>query len=383
MSRIDSDDFSKNATSFDEALCQAATFADLDMEQVEAFLQEDRVHRQEEYRSGYSVQQQMEALGLARGEHPSNGALLCFGRNPSQQIACAYMRCIYTSYSGHLEDKEYRVSLLKQFTEARELLQKHLNFGRMIERGGSSEQPEFPPGVLEEALTNALIHCEYVTLPDHISRVDGVTVEISRDHVKISNPSGLQPASHPRNPQIMRIFYLAGYIESAGEGIAQMHPADQLTYFRLSTTDDREGRAAADFFAGQHYHKVLLLKDDSDVYSFGLAQVFQQEWRQLGGSVTPLELSESASTIQDYQNTLQTVASLQPDLIYFSGNDPNGTYVLQALSNVPQLKSVTFAGGDGITDSSFLQAAAQLHHSTPIYATLSIQDPGHSGQAVG
>jgi len=70
-------------------------------------------------------------------------------------------------------------------------------------------------------------------------------------------------------------------------------------------------------------------------------------------------------------------------MIYFAGNDPNGTYVLQALLQHSQLKTVTFAGTGGIMDSSFLQTAAQLHLSTPIYATLSIQDPQHSGETVG
>jgi branched-chain amino acid transport system substrate-binding protein len=163
---------------------------------------------------------------------------------------------------------------------------------------------------------------------------------------------------------------------------AQMRPTGQLTYFRLSTTDDREGKAAADYFA-QHYHKVLLIKDDSDLYSAGLAEAFQHEWASLSGMVIPLGLRENRSSIQDYQNTLQAVAPLQPDLIYFAGNDPNGTYVLQALSNVPQLKTVTFAGAGGTMNSNFLQAAAQLRPSAPVYVSLPIQDPPHSGTPVG
>lgn len=103
----------------------------------------------------------------------------------------------------------------------------------------------------------------------------------------------------------------------------------------------------------------------------------------MGGTAIPLELPENASSVQDYQNQLQTVASLKPDLIYFAGNDPNGTYALQALSNIPQLRSVAFAGASGIMDDSFWQKAAQLHRSAPIYVSSPIEDPAHSKQAVG
>jgi ATP-dependent DNA helicase RecG len=133
-----------------------------------------------------------------------------------------------------LDDKEYRGNLLQQFTQACDFLQKHLNFGRVIERGGSSEQPEFPFWILEEALANALIHREYVTEPDHTPRAEAVMVEIFPDRIEISSPGGppadmhitvLQkaseqhPGSQPRNPQIMRIFYLAGYVERIGAGL--------------------------------------------------------------------------------------------------------------------------------------------------------------------
>jgi branched-chain amino acid transport system substrate-binding protein len=163
-----------------------------------------------------------------------------------------------------------------------------------------------------------------------------------------------------------------------------MRPTGQLTFFRLATTDDQQGKAAADyFFQTKHYSKVLLLKDDNDLYSFGLAQAFQQEWQHMGGSVLPLDFSQSASGVQDYQNALQGAISFQPDLIYFAGNTPNGSYVLQALSTIETLKTVPFAGGNDIMSTLLLQMAASLHWEAPIYVTLPIQDPVHVGTAMG
>jgi len=650
---------------FDMTICQKATFAHLDIEQIRVFLQKERVLLQDDYRADLNEQAQFEELSLLQGAHPTYGALLCFGRHPSRDVAGAYMRCIdwkgTDRKSGWREEKEHRGGLLQQFVEGCNFLQKNLRFGRVIEPGGSSEQPEIPFRVLEEALANALVHREYITELDHRFRSEGIQLEIFSDRVEISSPgqppfpvsvtslmqaSQEHPGSHPRNPQIMRIFYLAGYVEKVGSGIeriqrlmkdahllppridlneqsqilaivlprriqtaqllalngpekstvangkemprsqalalmssdenrtvvppgvrsqsvtskkaighrgqlifallclvliggvvlglgwrsgvfprgnelnptsplpaasttiqiasdfptsgldtlnglplqnavqmaiteannnkllpgytlqlvpyddvgignihdpakgtanvtnavannliaviigpgnssvaikelpvanrasialisptttypcltkdssadpdcseayeikAQMQPTGQLTFFRLATTEDRQGKADADYlFKTKRYHKVVLLRDDSDVYSFGLAQSFAREWQQLDGQILSLDLQQSS--VQSYRNALQTVASTQPDLIYFSGTDPNGTYALQALANIPQLQKVTFAGGDGIIDSGFAQAADNLHLSAPVYASLPIPDPAHSGTTIG
>jgi branched-chain amino acid transport system substrate-binding protein len=654
------------SASFDTTICERAGFTvDLDFKQVKQFLQKERVLLQEDYRAGIGEQEQMEALGFLSSSHPSYGALLCFGQHPSRQIAGAYTRCIYWKdtrrLSGWIDDKELRGSLLQQFVQACDFVQKHLSATAQKE---NSKQPEIPLRVLEEALGNALIHREYVTEPHHLPRVERVVVEIFSDRIDISSPGGLPPnvsleslqkaqeeppGSHPRNPQIVRIFYLAGSVDYIGTGIArmqtwmeqaglpepefhfdsrtqtftvtlyrpesspqavsasgnevaapgqamkpaletisqrsvaparpaethvlpaspvprpqkprsfrfsrpllvllavlvigltaggwgvsallrgglsfvtllptqapitttleiasdfptsgldttnglplqngvqmaidaannnqlipgytlklvpyndvgrnslhdpeqgarniaqaignplvagiigpenssvalrelplanqapialisptttypcltrgsaddpdcrssddlqaQMRPTGQVTFFRLATTDDQLGKATADYlYTVGHYRNAVLLKDDSDVYSFGLALPFQREWRQLGGLLLPLDLPQDQSSVQDYQNLLQTVAQIQPDLIYFTGNNPSGSYLLRALSHVASLKTTALAGGDALIDAAFLQVANQVRRTAPIYASASIVDPDHAGTAVG
>jgi ABC-type branched-subunit amino acid transport system substrate-binding protein len=80
---------------------------------------------------------------------------------------------------------------------------------------------------------------------------------------------------------------------------------------------------------------------------------------------------------------LRAVASTQPDLIYFAGDDPNGTYALQALASIPELKSVAFAGSDGIVDNDLPQAAAHLHLNAPVYGSLPVGDPSHVSTSAG
>jgi branched-chain amino acid transport system substrate-binding protein len=660
---------------FDETTCQSATFANLDIEQVRAFLQKDLVRLQDDYRAGLSEEEQMKELGLLRGEHPCYGALLCLSRHPSShQIAGAYTRCIEWRDTERLNgwnvEKEYRGSLLQQFAGGCDFLKERL--GEHISEKKISEQdpPEpnkLPYRVLQEALANALTHREYVTEPDRKPRSEGVLVEIFSDRIEISSPGKSlvsleslreadkkHPGSHPRNPQITRIFYLAGHVERVGSGVeriqkwtceaslskpridfnphqqtltvvlyrpgepslppmpedaktllivepsvlpmreeakillsegskeafpaevqiepvstggpeleevdipmlppkkspwfrrphylipvflfiaalfwglvpglsylhnltllpasttikiasdfptsgldttsglpqqngvqmaideannnqvlagytlklvpyddvgrdnrhdpqlgannlkkaiaddlvagiigpynsdvakaelpianqapialispsttypcltksltddpdctgsdniqTQMRPTGQLTFFRLATPDDLESKAAADYLFKKGYRKVVLLKDDSDTYSSGYSLPFAHEWQHLGGQCLPLDLPQKASTAQDYQATLQAAVSSQPDLIYFVGNDPNGIYVLNAIAKIPALKTVAFAGAGGIVEDGFLQAAAQVHPSAPVYASTPILDPAHSGVAAG
>ena len=205
-----------------------ATFDDLDLEQVRTFLQREWVQFQKDYRASFSEQDQMQALGLTQGEHPSYATLLCFGRNPSRQIAGAYTRCIYWDDTGdsdsllNADSEEFRGNLLQQFRQASDFLRNHLG----IRPDGSSERPEFPVRALDEALANALVHRGYVTERDRMVRTEGVLVEIFSDRIEITSPGGppaeLDGKSHPRNPQIMRIFYLSGYVEMVGVGLMRM-----------------------------------------------------------------------------------------------------------------------------------------------------------------
>jgi branched-chain amino acid transport system substrate-binding protein len=161
----------------------------------------------------------------------------------------------------------------------------------------------------------------------------------------------------------------------------KMRPTDKLTFFQLATIGSRVGKAAADYFINVQHHKhVVLIDDASDPYIRKLADGFQHEWeRILPGLVTQLHVSNDGSDFQTYQDQLQSLIPIHPDLIYFIGRDVNGADALQALSRIPEFKNVPFAGDGNIADAYFLQAAGRIHPSAPVYANLPFQDPAHSG----
>lgn len=223
---------------FDHSICQSASFADLDMDKTNKFFKRNLVQRQQDFRPGASLQDQLRQFGLLRESNPTYGALLCFGQNPQILLPGALTRCIHwrgnTRQYGWQDDQEYRGDLLSQFGSSLAFLRKCLHFSRVIGREGRTEQCEIPFVALEEVLANALIHREYA------NRLESVQVEIFDNRIEIRSPGQLPPpmtlellgvegTCHPRNPLIARIFYLCGHVEKVGSGIQRMQRAMEDT----------------------------------------------------------------------------------------------------------------------------------------------------------
>jgi len=215
---------------FDQLIVETASAIDFNQERVTEFFKRDRVQIQDDFRRGASAQEQSRHFSLLQELYPTYGALLCFGLNPTKWLAGAFTRC--TCWRGNdrnhgwLDAQDYRRDLITQFELSSDFLRKHLRLIRAIGRDERTEELEIPLVALQEALANALVHREYnLTSP--------VYVDIFDERIEISSP-GIPPEpmtleileeehkSHPRNPQIARIFYLYGYVEKVGSGIQRM-----------------------------------------------------------------------------------------------------------------------------------------------------------------
>ena len=154
-----------------------------------------------------------------------------FGLSPTQWIPGAFTHCTLWSGNDRLKGwddaQDYRGSLIKQFELSRDFLRKHLRLVRVIGRDERNEELEMPLVALEEALANALVHREYS------NQTTPIYLDIFNDRIEIKSPgSPPEPmtlelmeeehTSHPRNPQIARLFYLYGYVETVGSGVQRM-----------------------------------------------------------------------------------------------------------------------------------------------------------------
>jgi len=147
-----------------------------------------------------------------------------------------------------------------------------------------------------------------------------------------------------------------------------LRPTGKVTYFRLSTPDNYQGKAMALYlFKKLGYRRVYVI-DDTELYGARLARAFIAAWQKLGGLV--IDHKSLPPTITSYVFTLTQIAATSPDVIYFGGIDSTGgTLLRQQMLQVPTLQNTPLAGGDGILTNSFAKATGFT--DGPVFASAS------------
>jgi len=200
---------------------------------------------------------------------------------------------------------------------------------------------------------------------------------VARAEMPIANNAPIPLISPSNTNPCLTQNTAASGCNGENDKIAVYRPTGKVTYFRVVTTDNLQGPAAADYlYQKQNYKKVYVI-DDTETYGVGLAKYFIPEWQKLGGTVID---HKSVKSTNSYLGLLTEVASTHPDVIYFAGNfSTGGTLVRKQMSQVQGLQNVGFAGGDGIQDSSFATAVGTS--GGPVFATVPAVDPSASPAA--
>ncbi len=175
------------------------------------------------------------------------------------------------------------------------------------------------------------------------------------------------------NPLRSAISCAAAGLPTPGD----LRPTGVNNYFRLSTTDDLQGPAAADYASSRlHLQRVAVLSD-GEAYGQGLADGFTSRFNRLGGTVvTQKEINPATSP--DLTSFLQASKKEGAQALYFGGASSNhGCAVRQQMATVFATGEATpFLGGDGIAlDPTCIQDAGT--NSAGIFATVPALDADH------
>ena len=218
----------KTGLKWDAAAVSNISVSDLDKESFDIF-------RREVLRSGRMTKEDLDIPNdelLDKLELLSDGKLkragvLCFYRNPEKIIGGCYVKIGKFEGSELLYQDEVHGSLLIMADRVIDLIYlKYLKAAISYYKETRVETYPFAREAVREAVFNALIHCNWA---DNVP----VQIRIEEDAMYISN-SSLLPfgwtaetllaphASKPYNPDIARVFYRAGYIESWGRGIQKI-----------------------------------------------------------------------------------------------------------------------------------------------------------------
>ena len=181
--------------------------------------------------------------------------------------------------------------------------------------------------------------------------------------IPVANTGGLvimSPAN--TNPGLTKEQYAA----ARGINFAQLHPAGTKEYyFRVPATDDVQGKVDAQIAAAAPINaKTAYVVDDSSVYGAGLADFFKQNFTSGGGTVSGSH-SITASEVSSLNSLAATIASANPDAVFYGGVTSQGGGALKkALVAAGYTKAMV--GGDGIADDpSWIATAGAAAAATP------------------
>ena len=138
------------------------------------------------------------------------------------------------------------------------------------------------------------------------------------------------------------------------------HP-DVNTFFRVCTTDDRQGAAGAKFVQRLGFKRAFVV-DDNETYGKGLADVFEQQFAALGGTILGHE--HITKNQQDFKALLTKANSLKPDVVFYGGTTSSGGGLLRKQMADVGMRGVPFVGGDGISDDEFLHTAGDMANNS-------------------
>jgi predicted HTH transcriptional regulator len=209
--------------SFDEELCYAANYEEIDIKEVtQLFAQKRELTTKDLITLSVFVKDRENLI-------PTVGGVLLFSKNRLKYFPDAWMQLgVFAGKNKEeiLSSQEITTLLPESVDEAINFIKKNIRVGLKIEDVRHTEVWEIPKIALREALVNAIVHSDYAL------RGAPIRVAIFTDRIEIEN-SGLllwgltiedlkTGISKLRNPVIARVFKELGLIEQWGSGIQRM-----------------------------------------------------------------------------------------------------------------------------------------------------------------
>jgi branched-chain amino acid transport system substrate-binding protein len=169
---------------------------------------------------------------------------------------------------------------------------------------------------------------------------------VAKAEIPLTNDAGLAQISPANTNDGLTIGEDARKLRSA-------NPATN-TYFRVCSRDAKQGSALAEFGQKLGYKRAFII-DDNETYGTGLANVFENSFKQVGGTVLGHE--HVTANQQDFTALLTKAKALTPDVIFFGGGTSTGAGLLRRQMIDAGMASTGFMGGDGLSDDEFEKVA--------------------------
>jgi len=219
-------------TPFDGSVCDGATLRDIDKSRVTTFIETAEAVGRLKLKGARTMKAILQNFNLLRDGHPTNAAILLFGKNPRRFFNNVQIHCLHCHGTEKRKpiaaQQHYEGTLIEVIDEAVEFVLGKID-RRVGTHAGSTQAPvefEIPRSVIVEAIVNAVAHRNY----DHNGFIQ---VFVFADRVEVWNPGELPPGLTPdllrqphgpipRNPLIAEPLFRIKYAEKVGTGTTDM-----------------------------------------------------------------------------------------------------------------------------------------------------------------
>lgn len=243
----------RGALHFESHVPPDACLDDLDMEQVEIYLQALKLGAQ------ISTQEALLRRGcLVRtsgGYFPTYAALLLFGKYPQQWLPSASIlaaRFAGPTFSDHFIKHELRGSLPQQLHQAEVFVRENMRQVVRLVGLAHQETSEWPFEAVRELLVNAVAHRDYN------QQGDTIHLNIFSDRLEVHSPGGLPGpvtlenllvARFSRNAVIVQALSDLGFVERLGYGLDRVVAVMRENGLRPPRFEDVAGSFRVTLFA--------------------------------------------------------------------------------------------------------------------------------------
>lgn len=224
----------------------------------------------------------------------------------------------------------------------------------------------------------------FLTDPTLLGVLGPYDAAVARQEIPVANAAGLAMVSPATsNPCLTRDVFTPARLNPSRTAISckdaglpggsQLRPAHTNNFFRLTTTDELQAAAAADFaFRRLHVLRAAVITDH-EVYGQGLAFAFSGRFQNLGGTVLGrMDLDPKNPHPTGFLKAMKDAGA---QVVYYGGSTINGGCAVRAeMATVfPPGESAPFLGADGIAEDPACVSAAGLN-GQGIFATVPIVD---------
>jgi branched-chain amino acid transport system substrate-binding protein len=125
------------------------------------------------------------------------------------------------------------------------------------------------------------------------------------------------------------------------------------TYFRTATTDALQGKFAAAYAYNDLKKKKAFVVDDKQTYGAGLAKIFTEEFKKLGGTVAQTDHINTGD--KDFGSLVTKIKNSGADILYYGGQYDESSLITKQLKGAGV--NIPLFGGDGMFASTYIETA--------------------------